>query len=496
MAPLACALVLNIGTLSADWVDAMLLAGRLRTARACRSCSTRSARARRRTGRRRRAGCSGGRDSGVRGNSGEIATLVGRAAEIRGRRGDRRRRRARELALEAAVTLGCVAAVTGPVDHVSDGERAAASRTATRCWATVTGTGCMATAMTGCFLAVRRDDPLAAATEALATFGVAGGAAAEVREGPGTFHAALYDALANLEPAELASGPARDGDMRLHAIVEDLETAQVAIGGGATVVQLRLKGVSTPELDRARQVLPPPCPTTGVSSSSTTTSKRRSPWPRTVSTWAGTTPVPSGRSRPGCSWGSPPRACTRRPPPSAPARRTSAPARSGRRPSKGDADPPIGLGGLAGDLCRGALPVVAIGGVDASNAAECVVAGATGVAVIRAAREGRGGSPPPSMRLADLGELGLLAELERRGLAEGIGDDAARLDGGLVVTQDALVERDPFPPRLDSARPRLQGRGGQPQRPRRLRGDPEACWSRWARRRTPSSTRCSSSTRG
>jgi thiamine-monophosphate kinase len=44
------------------------------------------------------------------------------------------------------------------------------------------------------------------------------------------------------------------------------------------------------------------------------------------------------------------------------------------------------------------------------------------------------------MRLADLGEFGLLAELERRGLAAGIGDDAARLDGGLVVTQDALVE--------------------------------------------------------
>ena len=43
------------------------------------------------------------------------------------------------------------------------------------------------------------------------------------------------------------------------------------------------------------------------------------------------------------------------------------------------------------------------------------------------------------MRLSDVGELGLLAELERRGLAQGIADDAARVDG-LVVTQDALVE--------------------------------------------------------
>src|SRR5213593_2217148 len=44
------------------------------------------------------------------------------------------------------------------------------------------------------------------------------------------------------------------------------------------------------------------------------------------------------------------------------------------------------------------------------------------------------------MRLSELGELGLLAELERRGLARRIENDAAQLDGGLVVTQDALVE--------------------------------------------------------
>jgi thiamine-phosphate pyrophosphorylase len=56
-------------------------------------------------------------------------------------------------------------------------------------------------------------------------------------------------------------------------------------------------------------------------------------------------------------------------------------------PSKTDADPPIGLDGLA-EICRAVdVPVVAIGGVDASNAAECIRAGAAGVAVIRAARD-------------------------------------------------------------------------------------------------------------
>lgn len=50
------------------------------------------------------------------------------------------------------------------------------------------------------------------------------------------------------------------------------------------------------------------------------------------------------------------------------------------------------------------------------------------------------------MELSQLGELGLLAELERRGLATGIEHDAAQV-GGLVVTQDALVDRVHF--RLD-----------------------------------------------
>src|SRR4051794_25922250 len=59
-----------------------------------------------------------------------------------------------------------------------------------------------------------------------------------------------------------------------------------------------------------------------------------------------------------------------------------------------------------------------------------------------------GGHPPTSppsarrspVRLSDVGERGLLAELERRGLVEGIEHDAAELEPGLVATQDSLVE--------------------------------------------------------
>jgi thiamine-phosphate pyrophosphorylase len=56
-------------------------------------------------------------------------------------------------------------------------------------------------------------------------------------------------------------------------------------------------------------------------------------------------------------------------------------------PSKPDADPAIGLNGLT-EICGVVrAPVVAIGGVDAANAADCIRAGAAGVAVIRAARD-------------------------------------------------------------------------------------------------------------
>jgi thiamine-monophosphate kinase len=44
------------------------------------------------------------------------------------------------------------------------------------------------------------------------------------------------------------------------------------------------------------------------------------------------------------------------------------------------------------------------------------------------------------VRLSELGELGLLYELEQRGLVMGIENDVAELDGGRIVTQDALVE--------------------------------------------------------
>ena len=203
MASVASALVLNIGTLSDEWVEAMVIAGHAANqARVPVVLDPVGAGATTYRTETSRSLLGELEIAVVRGNSAEVATLAGRRAEIRGVEavGDGG---GPDLAQEAARSLGCVVAVTGPVDHVSDGETVHAVANGHELLATVTGTGCMATAITGCFLAVRADDPLAAATEALVAFGVAGEDAAKRAKGPGSFHVALYDALYALDPKNL-----------------------------------------------------------------------------------------------------------------------------------------------------------------------------------------------------------------------------------------------------------------------------------------------------
>jgi hydroxyethylthiazole kinase len=204
MVALAGALVLNIGTLSAHWVDAMLKAGRAATERGIPivldPVGAGATRYRTETAKRI---LDEVRVTVVRGNAGEIATLVGVAAEVRGVESIDAGGDAAGLARQAGATLGAVVSVTGPVDHVSDGNESIAIENGHPLMASITGTGCMSSALTGCFLAVNADRPLAAAAEALAAFGVAGERAAVGARGPGSFHVALYDALAALDPETL-----------------------------------------------------------------------------------------------------------------------------------------------------------------------------------------------------------------------------------------------------------------------------------------------------
>jgi hydroxyethylthiazole kinase len=204
MVGLASALVLNIGTLSERWIEAMLLAGREAGERripvVLDPVGAGATTYRTETARRILEEVS---VTVLRGNAGEVATLVGAEAEVRGVESIDAGLEPAELAQEAGRQLGLVASVTGPVDHVSDGERILAVANGHPLLAAVTGTGCISSALSGCFLAAKPDEPLEAAAEALAALGVAAEDAAAGAEGPGTFHARLYDALAALDPETL-----------------------------------------------------------------------------------------------------------------------------------------------------------------------------------------------------------------------------------------------------------------------------------------------------
>jgi thiamine-phosphate pyrophosphorylase len=171
--------------------------------------------------------------------------------------------------------------------------------------------------------------------------------------------------------------------VRLHAIVEDLATARAAVEGGATVVQLRLKGLSTDEVVE-RGVGFRRLPATFVVNDDVEAALRLA-----------ADGVHLGRGDDGAE-----RALeaglTLGLSAASPEEARDAEARGAAyvgagpvwaTPSKADADPPIGLEGLRAICGAVSIPVVAIGGVDATNARACVEAGAAGVAVIRAARD-------------------------------------------------------------------------------------------------------------
>lgn len=169
--------------------------------------------------------------------------------------------------------------------------------------------------------------------------------------------------------------------MRLHAIVSDLETARSAVEGGATVVQLRLKGASTDEVVAAGAGFGGLGVTFVVNDDVE------------AAIALGADGVHLGREDPGAEAAL--SAGLMLGISAASAEEAKAGEALGaayigagpvwETPTKPDADPPIGLDGLA-RICQAvSVPVVAIGGIDASNAADCVVAGAAGVAVVRAA---------------------------------------------------------------------------------------------------------------
>lgn len=171
--------------------------------------------------------------------------------------------------------------------------------------------------------------------------------------------------------------------MRLHAIVQDAAAAERAVAGGATVVQLRLKGAPTAEVVAAGRPIRALRATFVVNDDVDAALQLGADGVHLGRTDEGAERALAAGLLLGLSASSVGEAL---------AAHGAAYVGAGpvwATPSKADADPPIGLDGLAAICAAVPVPVVAIGGIDASNAADCIRAGAAGVAVIRAAADAR-----------------------------------------------------------------------------------------------------------
>jgi hydroxyethylthiazole kinase len=212
MAGIASALVINIGTLSPQWVDAMNLAMRQAHHRGIPiildPVGAGATRYRTRTVHELMSMTA---PTVIRGNASEIMAVAGAAQRDSQQAGGRGTRgvdstAAPDSALEAAHLLhkryGSIVAVTGEVDYVV-GDDLVRITGGHPLMGRVTGTGCTASALCGAFAAIN-DSALAATVHALAALGAAGAAAGERARGPGTMQLHLYDELYALTRDQIA----------------------------------------------------------------------------------------------------------------------------------------------------------------------------------------------------------------------------------------------------------------------------------------------------
>jgi thiamine-phosphate pyrophosphorylase len=173
--------------------------------------------------------------------------------------------------------------------------------------------------------------------------------------------------------------------VKLHAVVSDLETARAAAEGGASVIQLRLKGASTEEMIDQGAPFRLLCEELGV------TFVVNDDVQAALALLADG--VHLGRDDEGTDTAREAGLMLGRSSSSAEEAKLAEAEGAAyigagpvwSTPSKPDADPPIGLDGLRAISDAVRIPVIAIGGIDASNARKCIDAGAFGVAVVRAA---------------------------------------------------------------------------------------------------------------
>jgi hydroxyethylthiazole kinase len=206
MVSFAGALVLNIGTLTPQWIQSMLKAGKRANEKGIPIVldPVGSGATRLRTESAKRL-IGDLRINVVRGNASEVLSLAHEGSRTKGVDAVHSVDEAADGALILAKELDTTLAITGPVDLVTDGIKVLRVSNGHELMGFVTGTGCTATVVIGAFLAVDANTLEATAT-ALAYFGLAGEIAGRQVQAPGGFQTALLDALFTIDENQMEEG--------------------------------------------------------------------------------------------------------------------------------------------------------------------------------------------------------------------------------------------------------------------------------------------------
>jgi hydroxyethylthiazole kinase len=199
MAKIASSLVLNIGTLTVDFVEAMKIAAISANEKGIPVvldvCG---------------AGATKLRDEKcmellhevridiIKGNASEIARISGEEVRTKGVDAAHVSVDLKEIARSLAQVRKATVVVTGKEDIISDGAKIYLVKNGTSRLTEIVGSGCMAASVIGAFAAVEKDLVKAAAS-GLVCFGLAAECAAKKAKGPGSFKEGIFDCLANLD---------------------------------------------------------------------------------------------------------------------------------------------------------------------------------------------------------------------------------------------------------------------------------------------------------
>jgi hydroxyethylthiazole kinase len=203
MVDIAAALVINIGTLSGPWVEAMFKAAdRAKKKGIPIIYDPVGAGATPYRTRTIRELIQAVPPAVVRGNASEIMASAGVHAKTKGVDSAAATQTALDSARHISELYGCVVCVSGETDHIVDKKSTAMIRNGHEWMAKVTGLGCTATALCGAFAAVNPDH-FAATTAAMAVMGIAGEIAAEKAQGPASMQVHFLDTLFNMSVEEI-----------------------------------------------------------------------------------------------------------------------------------------------------------------------------------------------------------------------------------------------------------------------------------------------------